>query len=353
MSECYNNAIRLAKEHSMREQMLNLALKSTKADMISAAEYYESQGMIDKAVMLYHKGGRVGKALEMCFDHSLFQVLATVAEDLDETTDPELLQRAADICNKQGSYQLATKKYTQAGRLVQAMRSLLRCGDTDKIIFFANKCRQKEVYVMAANYLQSLDWRNDQEVLKNIVSFYTKGRALDTLASFYESCAQAEIDDYQDYEKALGALNEALRCMSRAKMKDLDAQEETVSRLQRRIEMVKQFVELRSLAQEDPAQMMEEAQQLLQDSALAEAVRPGDVYALMIEHLASREDYRQAYELMQDIRRALPRAKLTLYVSPKTIEDVHSALDIPLNQGHGPSQGDDGEIGEEIASEEV
>jgi intraflagellar transport protein 140 len=37
--------------------------------------------------------------------------------------------------------------------------------------------------------------------LKNIVAFYTKGRALDTLASFYESCAQAEIDDYQDYEK--------------------------------------------------------------------------------------------------------------------------------------------------------
>ena len=32
--------------------------------------------------------------------------------------------------------------------------------------------------------------------------------------------------------------------------------------------------------------MMEEAQQLLQDSALAEAVRPGDVYALMIECVA-------------------------------------------------------------------
>lgn len=30
MSECYNNAIRLAKEHGMREQMLSLALKSTK-----------------------------------------------------------------------------------------------------------------------------------------------------------------------------------------------------------------------------------------------------------------------------------------------------------------------------------
>lgn len=102
---------------------------------------------------------------------------------------------------------------------------------------------------MAANYLQGLNWRSDpvrsceavgglpwmgftktarhtarlslvfslpfpsidsapwslfapcQEVMKNIVSFYTKGKALDTLASFYESCAQTEIDEYQNYEK--------------------------------------------------------------------------------------------------------------------------------------------------------
>ena len=38
MSECYNNAIRLAKEHSMREQMLNLALKSTKVRLFRAGQ---------------------------------------------------------------------------------------------------------------------------------------------------------------------------------------------------------------------------------------------------------------------------------------------------------------------------
>lgn len=43
---------------------------------------------------------------------------------------------------------------------------------------------------MAANYLQSLDWRKDPEIMKNIIAFYTKGRALESLASFYDACAQ-------------------------------------------------------------------------------------------------------------------------------------------------------------------
>ena len=70
------------------------------------------------------------------------------------------------------------------------MRALLKSGDTEKIVFFAGVSRQKEIYVMAANYLQSLDWRKDPEVMKSIISFYTKGRALDLLAGFYDACAQ-------------------------------------------------------------------------------------------------------------------------------------------------------------------
>ena len=76
------------------------------------------------------------------------------------------------------------------GVCLQAMKALLKSGDTDKIIFFAGVSRQKEIYVMAANYLQSLDWRKDPDIMKNIISFYTKGRALDSLSSFYDACAQ-------------------------------------------------------------------------------------------------------------------------------------------------------------------
>jgi hypothetical protein len=63
--------------------------------------------------------------------------------------------------------------------------------------------RQNEVYIMAANYLQSLDWRSNPELLKHILNFYTKARAADRLAAFYSSCAQLEIDDFKEYGKAL------------------------------------------------------------------------------------------------------------------------------------------------------
>lgn len=70
------------------------------------------------------------------------------------------------------------------------MKALLKSGDTEKIIFFANVTRQKEMYIMAANYLQSLDWRVKPELLKNIISFYSKGKAPHLLANFYIACAQ-------------------------------------------------------------------------------------------------------------------------------------------------------------------
>ena len=43
------------------------------------------------------------------------------------------------VAKRQGSWQLAAKKYTQAGEKNKAMRALLRSGDTEKIVFFAGR----------------------------------------------------------------------------------------------------------------------------------------------------------------------------------------------------------------------
>lgn len=66
------------------------------------------------------------------------------------------------------------------------MKSLLKSGDTDKIIFFANVSRQREIYILAGNYLQTLDWRNNADIMKNIIAFYTKSKSYDLLAMFYQ-----------------------------------------------------------------------------------------------------------------------------------------------------------------------
>ena len=74
-----------------------------------------------------------------------------MAEDmtLPKSKDPaaaqervSLLEMLALCCEQRGNYQLAAKKYTQAGDKLKAMQALLKSGDTEKIIFFANVARQ-------------------------------------------------------------------------------------------------------------------------------------------------------------------------------------------------------------------
>jgi len=73
------------------------------------------------------------------------------------------------------------------------MKALLKSGDTEKIMFYANACRQKEIYVMAANYLQALNWTANANIIKHIVSFYKKADAPELLANFYVACSQVRV----------------------------------------------------------------------------------------------------------------------------------------------------------------
>lgn len=63
--------------------------------------------------------------------------------------------------------------------------------------------RSKEVYLLAANYLQSTDWRASPDALRHLVAFYTKAAAHESLAAFYDACGAAEIERGRDYAKAL------------------------------------------------------------------------------------------------------------------------------------------------------
>ena len=54
-----------------------------------------------------------------------------------------------------------------------------------------------------------------------------------------------EIDEYQNYDKALGALTEAYKCMAKAKTKNPTDQEEKVAVLKQRIGFLKKFVQAR------------------------------------------------------------------------------------------------------------
>jgi len=206
----------------------------------------------------------------------------------------DMLKRIADLCVSQQNYHLATKKYTQAGMKDKAMDALLKSGDTEKIIFFAGVLRSKEIYVRAANYLQTLNWHTEGEIMKKIIEFYTKARAYQQLAMFYDACSQVEIDEYRDYEKALGALKESKKFMQKAEKPSTD--------LDRRIEMVETFVHAKSLVRKDNEEFQKMCFQLLDQPKVDAAVQVGDVFALLIEFYYSEQHYEQAYQMIEKMR---------------------------------------------------
>ena len=53
---------------------------------------------------------------------------------------------------------------------------------------------------------------------------------------------QVEIDEYQNYDKAMGALGEAYKCISKAKMDDSMQQEEKIGNIKHKISLIKRFV---------------------------------------------------------------------------------------------------------------
>ncbi|KAF6024655.1 IFT140 [Bugula neritina] len=331
------------------------------------AQFFLDNGQFDRAVDLLAIGKKYIDALKLCNDQNVMLTEELVekltpekSDDKDSESDRmRILEAIATVCMNQRQYHLATKKYTQAGNRIKGMKALLKSGDTEKITFYAGVSRQKEIYVMAANYLQSLDWTKNPKVMKDIISFYTKGRALDSLASFYESCAQAEIDEYQNYEKALGALGEAAKSISNAKMSNTTLQEERLAALKHKITLIKKFVNAKRSYEDSPEEAIKLCQILLEEPDIDSSVRLGNLYGFIIEHFHRKGNFNMAYNLLQELR-SKTSVNIGHYISMATLESIHQHLNIPL--GRGPAvdnksvdqfQDDEGDIVGEAIEEEV
>ncbi|KAJ3415634.1 hypothetical protein HDV05_004510 [Chytridiales sp. JEL 0842] len=392
-AKCYPQAIRLAKENNLINQLINFALQGTPDAMLDVASYLESSGQnLDKAISLYHRAGQLSKAVNLCFQLQEFHILDDIAASLGPDADTQLLLKCAkffmdhgnferavhllshakryrealelcmrnnikvsedladklggsteeseidaerlcqvaEVCLQQRSYHLACKKFSQAGEKTKAMKALLKSGDTERIIFFANVSgpKQKDIYIMAANFLQTLDWRNNPTIMKAIITFYTKtvlygtnqARAYESLASFYEACSHVEIDEYQSYDKALGALREAVKCYT--KCKDSSNAEEKLKVVSERIHHIETFVSARALAKTDPPEMFRICDRLLQEYDIERAVRTGDIFALMIESHYANGNLAKAKDLLHLMQTRVSASNLDYYLEPSILRSL-------------------------------
>ena len=298
------------------------------------AEFLVQHKQFDRAVELYVMAKKHLQAVEMCLQYRV-----NISEDMVERMTPpeadgdtsgqrkEILMGIAKALKLQGSYTLSSKKYTQAGDRVRAIKCLVRGGDTKAVIQFASISRNAEIYKLAANYLQQMNWRESVDIMKAIITFYTKAKAFEQLAGFYDSCAQVEIDDYRDYEKAIGALRESQKHLAKAQTRQA---EEMALNTERRIGMIEKFVQARRAAAKDPDTMVIICEGLLREPHLEEAIRAGDCLAMLIEHFHARNKLREAYGCIQEMeQRKIPPQP---YVDSEILEQVYKFAGVAQQQ---------------------
>ncbi|KAJ3153303.1 hypothetical protein HDU89_000934 [Geranomyces variabilis] len=386
-------AIRLAKENKLTTHLTSLALQSSPECLLDVARYFEAQGMGDRAAVLYMKAGAVSKAVDIGLQ---FGDIEDLVRNLPPDTDPAILQRLsahytaqnnpaealhllllakrvdealvliekhsiplteelidaipvtdseadkrllcqiADVCMMQEKWALACKKYTQAGERLKAMQALLKSGDTEKIIFFANVsgARDRQIYVLASNYLQTLAWRSNASYLKHIITFYTKARAWENLASFYESCAAVEVDEFQNYEKALGAMREAAKVVE--KIKEPERRVGTIHQMENKIALLSRFVAARETAKTDTIATFQICEELLQTPNIDHTIRLGDIYALLIELHFANGYYAQAQDLLARMQSSIPGMNVGYYLDERIVDALRGT-----GGGSGPGGAED------------
>lgn len=82
----------------MDQELLSFALKSPASTMLDAADHLLAAGNTQAAALLYQKGGKLGKAVEMAFAAGMMDVLDSITAQLDQDADAELMSRCAELC---------------------------------------------------------------------------------------------------------------------------------------------------------------------------------------------------------------------------------------------------------------
>lgn len=143
------------------------------------------------------------------------------------------------------------------------------------------------------------DWYDNNEITEAIVCFYTCARAFEQILTFFNACAQIEIDEYSDYDKALGALKEALKYTEEIKNSKSN---EVIFDIQNKASLVEQFLEAKKCIGSNPQIALKTCRQLLSKNDVEMVIHAGDCFGLMASYHLSKENYEEVSVLIGEMR---------------------------------------------------
>ncbi|GKT34452.1 hypothetical protein ADUPG1_007803, partial [Aduncisulcus paluster] len=384
----HGRALSICFEHNMRDSLNRLVeriisqqeteegrlvIQTIEKDVLAkASEFLMTKGDVERSAGLLCAGGHHVRALKLVVEKNVKvterlielltpppipkldktkkassidqKKLAMTPEEREEAVKErnEILIKLGKLAKRSQLFNTASKKYTQGGELVKAVKSLILGGNVKKVLFFAKTSKNRDVLIATANFLQTLDWRKDKLLLKSITTFYKKAKAFDHLYRFFESCADQEIDEFRNYEKAADALREAKKYLQQTIDRlqiskggaDVEAglkkKEDAMGVLSLRIKFIGEFCELRTLAKSNPVALPSACESLLSKPNVDQALRIGDIYGLMVEFYYYRNEFSAAHQKMKEM--VSKEIQLGYYVDEKMIEKVCEEVGEPLEE---------------------
>lgn len=346
----YTKAVELYHKSGMLHKAVEMAFASQQPEVLQViasdlnkdsdpelidrcAEFFLQSDQNQKAAMLFANSRQLKKALAVCSNKGV-PITESIAEMLTPTKEEfsndiernEILLTLAETLQEQGSYQLATKKFTQAGDKIKAMKCLVKSGDTEKIIFFANTSRQNEALIMAANYLQGLDFQSDPKILKMIVKFYTKAQAFDLLANFYANCAQIEILDFRDYDKASKAFHEAIKCLAK-----VPSAARKIEGLQVTANEMKKVHEMHEMYENGEYEAVIERAKVFLSKPEMPPIKNGHIQSLLMEALVHEKQYAEALSMLKDLISNNSEEDYKLWLNQVLVDKLATETGMDLN----------------------
>ena len=143
------------------------------------------------------------------------------------------------------------------------------------------------------------------------------------MSTFYDACAQVEIDEYRNYEKALGALKEAGKYMAKSKQ---PLKESKILQIKKKISIVEQYLSAKKLLPSNTDEALAICKDLLDRNDIEDAIRAGDVFATLVEFFYEQRRAQNAFELIEKMRQR--RIPLFYFLDKKVVLAIYKAVGV-------------------------
>ena len=291
----------------VREISETLECKQDKDTLKALAEYFIEQQQQEKALGLFIRIKDYETAMKLCENYKVKisketanAILVDLDKEKDNKTKQQLTSRLAKLLMMQGEFELAHDIYVKINNLKKAMKCCIKMGNKEKVIEFAHMCRMPELYILAANFLQNLEWTRD--IVKIIVSFFNRAKAYYNLANFYEVFASIEINEKQNVSQALELYNEAMKTVQKVREND-EKKDNRINDLKNKIAFVKKYNDAINKMSSAPGDALKICEELLSVRGMESILTEKEIYKMMFRIYYSAKDFQSAYSLLDVCKR--------------------------------------------------